>query len=89
MSRQQRNDSAILMAEQDAQDAQSALRMADRVYVLEYGRIGHEGASAELAADDYIHQARVERDSRKVATSGNYSMFFSSNWNLSRSQKTP
>jgi len=54
IKRIQKNGTAILMAEQDAQ---SALRIADRVYVLEHGRVGREGASAELAADDYIRQA--------------------------------
>lgn len=54
IKRIQRNGTAILMAEQDAQ---SALRIADRVYVLEHGRIGRAGTSAELAADDYIRQA--------------------------------
>ena len=50
----QNSGTAILMAEQDAQ---SAMRIADRVYVLEHGQVGREGASAELAADDYIRQA--------------------------------
>jgi len=54
IKRIQKSGSAILMAEQDAQ---SALRIADRVYVLEHGRVGREGSSAELAADDYIRQA--------------------------------
>lgn len=54
IKRIQKRGTAILMAEQDAQ---SALRVADRVYVLEHGRIGREGTSAELAADDYIRQA--------------------------------
>jgi branched-chain amino acid transport system ATP-binding protein len=54
IKRIQRSGTAILMAEQDAQ---SALRIADRVYVLEHGRVGREGSSAELAADDYIRQA--------------------------------
>jgi branched-chain amino acid transport system ATP-binding protein len=54
IKRIQRNGTAVLMAEQDAQ---SALRIADRVYVLEHGRVGREGSSAELAADDYIRQA--------------------------------
>jgi branched-chain amino acid transport system ATP-binding protein len=54
IKRIQRNGTAILMAEQDAL---SALRIADRVYVLEHGRVGREGTSAELAADDYIRQA--------------------------------
>jgi branched-chain amino acid transport system ATP-binding protein len=54
IKRIQRGGTAILMAEQDAQ---SALRIADRVYVLEHGRIGREGTSAELGSDDYIRQA--------------------------------
>jgi branched-chain amino acid transport system ATP-binding protein len=54
IKRIQRNGTAVLMAEQDAQ---SALRVADRVYVLEHGRMGRLGSSAELAADDYIRQA--------------------------------
>ena len=54
IKRIQRGGTAILMAEQDAQ---SALRIADRVYVLEHGRIGREGSSAELGADNYIRQA--------------------------------
>lgn len=51
IKRIQRGGTAILMAEQDAQ---SALRIADRVYVLEHGRVG---MSAELGSDDYIRQA--------------------------------
>ena len=54
IKRIQQGGTAILMAEQDAQ---SALRIADRVYVLEQGRIGREGTSAEVGADDYIRQA--------------------------------
>ncbi|MGJ7546606.1 ABC transporter ATP-binding protein [Variovorax sp. LT1R16] len=44
---------AILMAEQDAL---SALRVADRVYVLEHGKVAQSGTSAELAADNRIQQ---------------------------------
>jgi len=54
IKRIQQGGTAILMAEQDAQ---SALRIADRVYVLEHGHVGREGSSAELASDDYIRQA--------------------------------
>ena len=54
IKRIQKSGTAILMAEQDAQ---SALRIADRVYVLEHGHVGREGTSAELAVDDYIRQA--------------------------------
>ena len=39
------------------QDAQSVLRIADRVYVLEHGHVGRESTSAELGADDCIRQA--------------------------------
>jgi branched-chain amino acid transport system ATP-binding protein len=54
IKRIQRSGTAILMAEQDAQ---SALRIAERVYVLEHGRVGREGSATELGADDYIRQA--------------------------------
>ena len=54
IKRIQASGTAILMAEQDAQ---SALRVADRVYVLEHGQVGRSGSSAELGSDDYIRQA--------------------------------
>ena len=54
IKRIQQGGTAILMAEQDAQ---SALRIADRIYVLEHGHVGREGTSAALGADDYIRQA--------------------------------
>ena len=44
---------AILMAEQDAQ---SALRIADRVYVFEHGRVAQSGTAAEMASDNRIRQ---------------------------------
>ena len=44
---------AILMAEQDAQ---SALHIADRVYVLEHGHVAQEGTAKELAQDDRIRR---------------------------------
>jgi branched-chain amino acid transport system ATP-binding protein len=44
---------AILMAEQDAQ---SALRIADRVYVLEHGRVAQSGTAADMAKDNRIRQ---------------------------------
>jgi len=44
---------AVLMAEQDAR---SALRIANRVYVLERGKVGREGDAAELSKDDYIRK---------------------------------
>lgn len=44
---------AVLMAEQDAQNT---LRVAQRVYVLENGRIARQGSSAEMAGDDYIRR---------------------------------
>jgi branched-chain amino acid transport system ATP-binding protein len=45
---------AILLVEQDAR---STLAVADRVYVLENGRIAREGRPSELAGDDYIRQS--------------------------------
>jgi branched-chain amino acid transport system ATP-binding protein len=44
---------AILLVEQDAH---SALKIADRLYVMEHGRMVREGSSAELSSDDHIRQ---------------------------------
>jgi branched-chain amino acid transport system ATP-binding protein len=44
---------AVLLVEQDAT---SALRIADRVYVLEHGRTVREGRPQELAGEEYIRQ---------------------------------
>lgn len=44
---------AILMAEQDAQ---SALGIADRAYVLEHGHVAQQGSAAELGKDDRIRR---------------------------------
>jgi len=44
---------AILMAEQDAQ---SALHIADRVYVLEHGHVAQTGNAKDLAQDDRIRK---------------------------------
>ena len=44
---------AILMAEQDAQ---SALHIADRAYVLEHGHVAQQGSAAELGQDDRIRR---------------------------------
>ncbi len=44
---------AILMAEQDAQ---SALAIADRAYVLEHGHVAQTGKAAELGQDDRIRR---------------------------------
>ncbi|MEY3514351.1 MAG: transporter ATP-binding protein [Pseudomonadota bacterium] len=44
---------AILMAEQDAQ---SALQIADRVYVLEHGHVAQTGYAKDLAKDDRIRR---------------------------------
>ena len=44
---------AILIAEQDAQ---SALHIADRAYVLEHGQVAQEGEASTLATDDRIRR---------------------------------
>ena len=44
---------AILMAEQDAQ---SALQIADRAYILEHGNVAQEGLAADLAKNDHVRQ---------------------------------
>lgn len=44
---------AILMAEQDAQ---SALQIADRAYILEHGHVAQEGLAADLVKDDHVRQ---------------------------------
>ena len=53
IKRIQQGGTAILMAEQDAQ---SALRIADRVYVLENGSVARSGSSDTLRDDDHIRR---------------------------------
>jgi branched-chain amino acid transport system ATP-binding protein len=48
-----RKGMAILLVEQDAR---SALEIADRVYVLEQGRVVHQGSAGAMADDDYIRR---------------------------------
>lgn len=50
---------AILMAEQDAQ---SALHIADRVYVLEHGNVAQTGFAKDLAQDDRIRRIYLGLD---------------------------
>jgi branched-chain amino acid transport system ATP-binding protein len=50
---------AILMAEQDAQ---SALHIADRVYVLEHGHVAQTGFAKDLAKDDRIRRIYLGLD---------------------------
>ena len=49
-----RQGTTVLMVEQNAY---LALRMADRAYVLETGRIVLTGAAADLMADDHVRRA--------------------------------
>jgi branched-chain amino acid transport system ATP-binding protein len=49
----QLSGTAVLLVEQDAI---SALRVANRVYLLEQGHVAREGTSDALAHDDYIRQ---------------------------------
>ena len=44
---------AILMAEQDAQ---SALQIADRAYILEHGHVAQQGLARELSKDDHVRK---------------------------------
>jgi branched-chain amino acid transport system ATP-binding protein len=49
----QKDGTAVLLVEQDAH---STLAIAERVYVLEHGRVVREGSSRELAGDDDIRR---------------------------------
>ncbi|MFI4987157.1 MAG: ABC transporter ATP-binding protein [Alphaproteobacteria bacterium] len=49
----QRAGTAVLLVEQDAR---STLAIAERIYVLEHGRLVREGSARELADDEYIRQ---------------------------------
>ena len=53
IKRIQQSGVAVLMAEQDAQ---SALRIADRAYILEQGKVAREGTASSLANDDHVRQ---------------------------------
>lgn len=48
-----RDGTAILLVEQDAR---SAVTVADRVYVMEHGRMVNQGSSQAMADDDYIRR---------------------------------
>ena len=48
-----RKGMAILLVEQDAR---SAIEIADRVYVLEQGRVVHQGSAGAMADDDHIRR---------------------------------
>jgi branched-chain amino acid transport system ATP-binding protein len=49
-----RRGTTVLMVEQNAY---AALRMADRAYVMETGRIVLEGAARDLLHDDHVRRA--------------------------------
>jgi branched-chain amino acid transport system ATP-binding protein len=49
-----RRGTTVLMVEQNAY---AALRMADRAYVMETGRIVLEGAARDLLDDDHVRRA--------------------------------
>ncbi|NDG14886.1 MAG: ABC transporter ATP-binding protein, partial [Betaproteobacteria bacterium] len=38
------------------QDAQSALQIADRAYILEHGQVAQHGLAHELAHDDHVRK---------------------------------
>ena len=49
-----RKGMGILLVEQDAR---STIEIADRVYVLEQGRVAHQGSAHDMADDNYIRRA--------------------------------
>ena len=49
-----RKGMGILLVEQDAR---STIDIADRVYVLEQGRVAHQGSAHDMADDNYIRRA--------------------------------
>ena len=49
-----RRGTTVLMVEQNAH---AALRMADRAYVMETGRIVLEGRARDLLEDDHVRRA--------------------------------
>jgi branched-chain amino acid transport system ATP-binding protein len=51
----------ILLVEQNAQ---AALKIADRGYVLETGRVVLQGRAADLLADDEVKRAYLGKDYR-------------------------
>ncbi len=57
-----RAGTTILLVEQNAR---AALRVADRAYVLENGRIALHGTAAELAADEAVQKAYLGRQNHK------------------------
>jgi branched-chain amino acid transport system ATP-binding protein len=54
VSLNKQNGTAVLLVEQNAQ---LALDITSRAYVLENGRISKEGRSADLARDPAVHKA--------------------------------
>ncbi len=61
-----RDGTTILLVEQNAR---AALRLADRGYVLENGRVVLTGAAAELAADGDLQRAYLGKRNQRVRSS--------------------
>lgn len=59
-----RQGTSILLVEQNAF---VALRLAERAYVLETGRVVKEGASKDLVSDDYVRQAYLGGDTSRMS----------------------
>jgi branched-chain amino acid transport system ATP-binding protein len=58
-----RDGTTILLVEQNAR---AALRVADRGYVLENGRVVMSGAAAELAGNEQLQHAYLGRRNHRV-----------------------
>jgi branched-chain amino acid transport system ATP-binding protein len=61
-----RDGTTILLVEQNAR---AALRLADRGYVLENGRVVLTGTAAELAADGDLQRAYLGKRNQRVRSS--------------------
>jgi branched-chain amino acid transport system ATP-binding protein len=61
----------VLLVEQNAR---AALRVADRGYILEHGRVALHGTAAELAGDEQLQRAYLGKRSHRMANGGERSL---------------
>jgi len=60
-----REGTTILLVEQNAR---AALKLADRGYVLENGRVVMSGSASELAADENLQRAYLGRRNHRMGS---------------------